>query len=434
MNKLKITIVVIILILGLILRLHNYEIYPQRGASSDEYTYSFLGISLLTKGVPESWSNLNAYNNNYDLTIRQLYFPMVYPYFDHPPLNGVLVGGWSILNHQTTFEQVDLKTIRLVPIFLSLISSIFVFLIGFKLFDYRSAIWALLIYSTATIFVMNQRVVFAENLLTPLLLGTIYIYAHTKRLTMTKAIIIGIISGLAFWTKELGIAVFLTMFYLFFEDFRKPKFILAISGVFLSFFIGYIAYGNYYDGGLFWKIVSIQSSRPIGPETLQLLISSPVIVNKTYPDGWYFLGFLSIFFGLFDFKKYKLIIVPSLIYFLLMIFSLNKTGEMGWYMIPMFPFMALFSANLLSESLKKQSWFIFLLLLFVGLYEVKFIYENNFGLTGTQFRILLFLIFGPFMVSKLLHKERTFKILGNLWFYLLTLGTIFLTYNYIHPA
>lgn len=117
-----------------------------------------------------------------------------------------------------------------------------------------------------------------------------------------------------------------------------------------------------------------------------------------------------------------------------MIFSLAKTGEMGWYMIPLFPFMALLSASLLTESLKKNSWFIFLLLLFVGLYEVKFIYENNFGLTGMQFRILIFLIFGPFIIFKLLRKENAFRILGNIWFYLLILGTIFLTYNYIHPA
>ncbi len=434
MSKFKIGIVIFILFIGLILRLHNYALYPQRGASSDEYTYSFLGISLLTKGVPESWSNLTAYKNKYDLTVRKLYFPMVYPYFDHPPLNGLLVGGWSILNGETKFENVDLKTIRLVPIFLSLISSILVFLIGLKLFDYRSAIWALLIYTTTTIFVMNQRVVFAENLLTPLFLGSIYFYSHIKKITTVKTILMGILAGLAFWTKELGIVVFITMFYLFFEDYRKPKFIITFCLVFLVFFVGYIGYGYHYDGELFWKIVSIQSSRPIGPETLQLLTFNPVIVNKFYSDGWYFLGFLSIFFGLFDFKKYKLIIIPALVYLLLMIFSLAKTGEMGWYMIPMFPFMALFTANLLSDSLRKNNWFIFLLLLFVGLYEVKFIYEYNFGLTGMQFRVLLFLIFGPFIILKLFHKDRAFRILAIIWFYLLILGTIFLTYNYIHPA
>lgn len=435
-TKLRITTVAIIVCLGLILRLHNYALYPQRGASSDEYTYSFLGISLLTSGIPESWSNVNAYPKVYDLTIRNLYFPMVHPYFDHPPLNGLLVGGWSILNGQIAYDKVDLKTIRLVPIFLSLISSLLLFFLGLKLFNYRTAIWALLIYSTVTIFVMNQRLGFAENLLTPLLLGSLYICTYVKNLSIPKTALLGVLSGLAFWTKELGIVVFISIMFLFCENRKKTKSILLLCTIFFVFFLGYIGYGYYYDSTVFWKVISLQSTRPIGPQTLLLLISSPVIVNKVYFDGWYFLGFLSIFFGLLDFKRYKFLVVPSLMYLLLMIFSLNKTGEMGWYMIPLFPFMALLTAALLTESLQKQkqSLYIFLLLLFVGLYEVKYIYEDNFGLTNVQFRILLFILFGPFIILKLFHKNQAFRLLANIWFYLLILGTIFLTYTYVHPA
>ncbi len=432
--RIKIVVVVGILLLGLILRLHNYSVYPQRGATSDEYTYSFLGISLLTKHVPESWSNLSAYKNKYDLTIRNLYFPMVRPYFDHPPLNGLLVGSWSILNSQAAFDKVDLKTIRLVPIFLSLISSVLMFLLGLKLSGFRTAVWALLIYSTATLFVMNQKVVFAENLLTPLFLGALYIFSSIKKMRFVNSLIIGGICGLAFWTKELGIAVFFTMIYLFFEEKISKKFILTLTAIFLIFIIGYIGYGYYYDGNLFWQVISIQSGRRIGPETLLLLTSSPVIVNKTYFDGWYLLGFLSIFFSMFDYKKYKMIVVPSLIYLLLMIFSLAKDGEMGWYMIPLFPFMALSTANFINESISKKSWFIFLLLLFVGLYEIKYLFEQAFGLVPIQFRIIMFILFTPFIIAFMFDKNKFFETLIKVWFYLLIAGTAFLTFNYIHPS
>src|SRR3989344_3403790 len=111
-----------ILVLGIILRFHNYDVYPQRGATSDEYTYSFLGQSLLTKGVPISWSYFDAYKNREDLTIDKLYFPIVWPYFDHPPLNGLVVALWAIARGETTFEQIQLSTIRLVPIALTTIS------------------------------------------------------------------------------------------------------------------------------------------------------------------------------------------------------------------------------------------------------------------------------------------------------------------------
>src|SRR3989338_10877768 len=108
----KVFIVFSILLLGFFIRVHNYSIYPQRGATSDEYTYSFLGVSLLKEGIPISWSNFSVYKNKYDMTIRDLYFPIVYPYFDHPPLNGLLVGGLSILLGQDTFVDIDLATIR----------------------------------------------------------------------------------------------------------------------------------------------------------------------------------------------------------------------------------------------------------------------------------------------------------------------------------
>lgn len=435
MNKSKIILVVCIIIVSLALRLHNYSIYPQRGASSDEYTYSFLGVSLLTKGVPISWSAFPVYKNKYNLTIRKLYFSIVYPYFDHPPLNGILVGGWAMLFGQNVFEKIDLKTIRLVPIFLSVISSLLVFLLGLRLFDYKTGIWALMIYTTTTIFVMNTRVVFAENLLTPLFLGALYIFSIIgNKLGIKTAIMFGILSGLSFWTKELGIVVFFTLFYLFVTEKARPRLIFILCSVFTLFVLLYIAYGNYYDRDLFWQIIFLQSNRHIGPQTLFYLTSTPIIVNKIYYDGWYFFGLLSIFFSLFDFKKNKLIAVGAAAYFILLIFSLTKEGEMGWYMIPLFPFMALASSRILVESLKKQSWFIFVLLLFVGLSQIKLIYENNFGLTPMQFRILLMILFGPFIMILLLKKEKLFNLLGETWFYFFIIGNIILTYNYIHPT
>lgn len=435
MNKMKIFLVVLILFIGFILRSHNYSQYPQRGASADEYTYSFLGISLIKQRVPVSWSYFSAYKHKYNLTIRKLYFPIVWPYFDHPPLNGFLIGGWSILNGQDSFQKVDLATIRLVPIFLSMISSILVFLLGLKLYNYKTAVWALLIYSTTTIFVMNGRVVFAENLLTPLFLLSLYLFSlFKKNISLKKAIVFGLISGLSFWTKELGISVFLSLLFLFIWE--KVGFKKIFAFTFTSiFFVGlYILYGAYFDFEVFKGIIFIQSQREIGPQTLQLLMSTPVIVNKVYFDGWYFFGFLAMFFAFYDYKKYKNLIVGAFTYFMLLIFSLTKEGEMGWYMIPLFPFMAIFSANILNESLEKKNWFIFIFLLFVGLSQIAFIYENNFGLTSIQFRILLIIVFGPSLILFLFKKENLFRILGNIWFYLFILGNIFLTYNYIHPA
>lgn len=435
MNRLQIFLVIIVLFVGLILRLHNYSVYPQRGATSDEYSYSFLGVSLLTKGVPVSWSALSGYKNRSDLTIKNLYFPIVFPYFDHPPLNGLLVGSWALLFGQNTFPKIELSTIRLVPIMLSMISSIFVFLLGLRLYSFKTALWALLIYSTTVLFVMNGRVVLAENLLTPLLLGTIYLfYSFRKNMTFKKTILIGILCGLGLWTKELGIVIFLSMLYLFIAEKIKMKLIITLTIASLSFVLLYIGYGAYYNWEVFKTVVSIQSDRVIGPETLLYLTSTPIIINKIYYDGWYFLGFVSFFLSFLDYQKHKLILVPAFIYFLLMVFSLTEKGEMGWYLIPLFPFMALFTANFLAEGLEKNNWSIFLLLIFVGLYEVQYLFRANFGLTSMQFRIILIMMFCPFILSHAFRKEQLFAKLGNIAFYAFIAGNILLTYNYIHPA
>lgn len=427
--------VIVILFIGLTLRFHNYSIYPQRGATSDEYTYSFLGVSLLKKGIPISWSNFSIYKNKYDMTIRNLYFPMVYPYFDHPPFNGLLVGGWSILFGQDTFDDIDLATIRIVPIFLSTLSSLLVFLLGLRLYSYKIGIWAMLIYSTAAIFVINGRVVLAENLLTFLLLSAVYLYIHWKRrLSVRKILTLGVIAGLSFWTKEIGIVVSFTLLYFFIADRMKVTYVVFLSLTCLFFVFLYLLYGAYYDWDGFLKIIAIQADRHIGPQTLHLLTSKPIIVNKPYYDGWYFLGFISLFLSFLNYKKHKILLVPAAAYLLLLIFSITREGEMGWYVIPLFPFMALFISHFLVESFQKKSWFIFILLLFVGLSQVNFIYEENFGLTPFQFRMILFVFFAPLLLLFLFRKERAFVILGHLWFYLLIAGNIYITYYYVHPA
>ena len=164
------------------------------------------------------------------------------------------------------------------------------------------------------------------------------------------------------------------------------------------------------------------------------LISTPIIVNKVYFDGWYLFGFVSFFLSFLDYNKNKILLIPSLIYFLLLIFSLTEQGEMGWYMIPMFPFMAIFSARFLVESLSKQRAFILLMILIVGLYNIHYLYEEPFGLTPMVFRFLLFIMFGPFILALLFNRKKLFRLLGNIWFYIFIVSNVFLTYNYIHPA
>lgn len=434
--KFKLLIAAIIL-LGLFLRFHNYTQYPPRGASSDEYTYSFLGLSLLTTGVPTSWSYFPSYpglGQRYDIKIDHIYFPIVSPYFDHPPLNGLLVGGWALINGENTFQKITIGTIRQVPIALWVISSILLYFIGRALYDKKTVAWGLLIYSVATLFVMETRTVFAENLLTPLLLGALLIFlTYRKRINILHIIILAIISGLSFWAKELGVTVGASIFLLMLLEKVKVKFIVIFSIITIVIISTYALYGYLYNWPLFLAILSEQSFRELGPNVLNTLLFNPIIVNKVYFDGWYLLGFISIFTALYEFKKHQYILIPAFTYFFLMMFSLTQHGEMGWYVIPLFPFFSLLTAHLLSESIKKGGLYIATCAVFVGLFIIRYYYEAKFGLPTIAFRLMLLGIFGPMIVFYLLKKDFMLKIFSNALFYIFIAMTIYITYYYIHP-
>lgn len=433
-SKIKILLFFSIFILALILRLHNYSQYPQRGASSDEYTYSFMGVSLLTKGYPISWSAFKPYKNRQNLTIDNLYFPIVWPYFDHPPFNGLLVGAWAMLNGENDFNKIKLSTIRIMPIVFSLVSLLLIFLISSKLFNFKSALWSGLIYAVSTIVVVQARMVFAENLLAPLFLLSIYLtLLWRKNFTYKKLLLLGIISGISFWTKELGLCVGVATGMLLISekvDFKKLSFFALTTIAMVSL---YFLYGYIYDWGVFWSIFSIQSSREIGPKTLLYLLSSPIIVNKFYYDGWYFLGLIAMFLIWQDYKKYKYIIIPSFTYFFLLVFSLTQEGEMGWYMIPMFPFMAMAISESLLAS-KKNGIFVLVMLFFVGTYIIRYLWEPFFGLSPFQFRIMMVLLFAPVVASLIFNKSTWLSFLTSAYFYLFIIFTVMLTLGYVHPA
>ena len=360
---------------------------------------------------------------------------MKFPYFDHPPLNGLVVGSWAILNGENSFEEITLKTIRLVPIFLSLISSVFVFLIGKRLYNYETGLIGLLIYSTVTIFVIQSRVVLAENLLTPFVLLSLYLWLTWKNNMSDKRTLgLGIIAGLSILTKELGIFVYFYLLY-FFILYRIPiRFRVSLTLTVFLFIMSYIIYGAYYDWNSFVSILTVQSSREVGPQTLRLLFFTPVLINKVYFDGWYYFGFLAFFYSLLHIKKNIELVIPAVIYFLLLVFSIIREGEMGWYMIPLFPFMAILTGRIIVEGLAQKNWMIMLLLLFVGLYQIEYAYEANFGLIPIQFRLFIIILFGFPALAFLSNNEIFYKRISAVIVSFLIVITALMTYFYTHPA
>lgn len=430
-----IIIVLSLLALAAVLRLQNYALYPQRGATSDEYAFAFQGISLLTRGIPIAWSAIPLYKNLSHLTIDGLYFPIVQPYLDHPPLFGLLVGAWAILSQESTFEAVQLATIRIIPVILSTLSAVFLYLLAKKVYGFKFALWSLAIYATGTLFAINSRIVVAESLLTLLFLLALFVVSVLpKKPPAWQLLLLGVICALAVFSKVLGVVVFLSVAVI---CFWRGLGVRKLGWVTLPFVLGLVVfylYGRSYDEGLFWAIQTYQGSRSVGPNALWMLLTNPIVVNKVYYDGWYFWGSFALGLACLDAKKNMMVIIPAFLYILLLLASVNQMDVHGWYVIPLFPFLALAGGKLLWEIQQKISFMVGIFAVLVWLPIYRELYEIPFGMAPSVYRGFLFFLLVPLLGSVLMGSELWYRRFARLLCLLALFGTMIVTIRYIHPV
>lgn len=425
-----------LLLLAVVLRLHNYALYPQRGATSDEYAFAFQGISLLTRGIPIAWSAIPLYKNLSHLTIDGLYFPIVQPYLDHPPLFGLLVGAWAIVARESTFEAIRLATIRVIPIALSLVSAVFLYLLAKSVYGKKVACWSLAIYAAATLFVVNSRVVVAESLLTPLWLVALWLVSRNpKKTTRSLLFVVGVLSGAAILTKILGLVVWLSAAtILLHRRISLGRIAIVTAGAVMGALVLYL-YARSYDETLFWAIQSYQGmSRILGPNTIWMIIGSASIVNKIYYDGWYFWGLFALGLAAFDIRKNIMVVIPAFLYLFLLIVSVNQTDIHGWYFLPLFPFLAIAGGRALVASIENARWTLFIWAVMVGASLIEALYTLPFGLTPSVYRWLMGIAMTPAVVAIFAQSAVWRKRIGYGVALLFVVGTAVATIQYVHPA
>ena len=104
-------------------------------------------------------------------------YRIVHPYFDHPPLFSVLVGGGAWLLGARDLQDVTAAMIRPVAIALSSFSTCLAYVLGRVLPVARACSAAAILIATAPVAVLFGRAVESENLLAPLLLVSLLL-AH----------------------------------------------------------------------------------------------------------------------------------------------------------------------------------------------------------------------------------------------------------------
>lgn len=422
-NYTTIILIVAILLLGLFLRHDRFRTIPRQGATFDEYAWTWLGINLIQKHEPISWSSQPQYINKFHLIYQGAAFWIVKPYLEHPPLFGLVAGGFSLINGAKDMYHVTLPEIRPLSLILGILSILMIFLLTNEIYGRKVALLSSFIYAIVPTIVIGSRIVQNENFLIPFWLGSLYLiqrYLKTgkKRFRNLAAVTAGLLSLAKVPWLVVGLS--LSMILSFKNKWRDAFFMGVVT---LAFFSLFIIYGFYFDKELFINLWKLQVARyDISFSGFFSIFKAPLLVDRYYLDGWIFFGWFSIIFLLRDFKKNFLIVIPFIAYLLTYIFGIPNEPAHGWYRYPFYPFLLISIAVLLKEEIKKTSFISLLFILIVGLALLSNTWQVAFGFSYIVYR--LFILFAATPVIYLIWRNKASPKLISLWLIIFSILSI----------
>lgn len=381
----ELVVVAVVVVLGLLLRYHGLSRVPLPGESMDEYSNSWVGLSLIRLGVPVGRSGLLGYGENdyryinvdgvFATTAGGSPLEINKPWFDHPPGLGLITGGYAYLRGARVFEDTTARLIRIPMLGFSVMTMLGVYVLTKLIMGMGTARLALLLIATSPLIVVTSRMVQAENALVSLWLWSlIFLKLYSDKKEVRWLLMGAIVAGLTTWFKVTGVAVVLSGLIILISNNKKWREGLKEAGVFgligAAFLSLFIIYGWVYDWDLFWKVWLSNSSRPynIGFEAIfNLLTSTKVTVSKYLSDGWPLIGWIAVMWRLQ--KKWgereKFLLVPLGVY--LALFLWMGSSAYGWYRIPLLPFLYILTALLINKGISRVGSSTWLLLIPIGI-------------------------------------------------------------------
>ena len=371
------------MLLGNRLRQFSYSQVPAPGEVADEYAYGWLGLSLIENQYPISWSLLPFYPDKsfekinvdglYDLDPNRVPFPIVKPWFDHPPLFGLLVGGYSYLKGVRDFKDASVILLRRPMLKIALLTTLLIYILGSELFNKQVGFLSAFLYSIIPSSVISSRLALMENALIPaflisLILACKYQKQRRKMLWIMAVAVAGVALLIKLSAIAIGITLLLIVLYIGSKDKR-----FMLKSLFLSiaaFMIIYIIYGLLIDPKTFFDIFLANTHRFYGAGAeivLQAVGQYRITTSKFLTDGWLLSGWISALILLFSgWKKDKGITFLGLaLGSYLAVFILFGSESYGWYKFPFFPFLIIALAKILVEIYHKPNLLLFTILIFL---------------------------------------------------------------------
>ena len=363
----------LVLVVGYQLRVKNSVNVPLPGQSLDEYSNAWVGLSLIRLGVPVGISGLSgiatypSYINPdrvFSSTIPGGALAISYPWFDHPPLMGLVSGGIAYLRGDRVFEDVSTATIRKPVIWLSTVNIALIFLLAYLWFGSLAAVLAALLYATSPLAIVGGRMVQAENGLVPIWLISLCLLALAEKYNKTNLIrLAAFFAGLAVLFKLSGVVAVISGVLII----RKRRDLIEFLAISISIALLFVFYGLAIDGREFIAVLMSNAERTygIGLNAVYDLITSTKITSTKYlTDGWPLVGWLSLGY-LATRKKLSPLIICLGSY--LAVYLLFGSASYGWYRIPFLPFLFIASGYFLARGISGTNSLLALIALLIPL-------------------------------------------------------------------
>jgi len=395
-----------VLLLGNYLREYSYATVPHPGETADEYGFAWAGLSLIEKGIPESWTTLgNIYpkieskiinvDNLYDKNVIRIPFTMVEPWFEKPPLFPLLIGGYSYLKNARLYAQTSTGIIRRPMLKIAILTSILIFWLASRWYGYGVGLLSVFLYSIIPTFVISSRLAISENGYTPLYLASLisidYFLANKKRIYL---IISALLAGIGILVKIPAVVIMISLIFILLKRVRLKnnlRNILLISIVGFSGFLLFAVYGYFLGWGTFVKVFLTQNRYFYGAGSesfFSVLVQSKVAI-KNLTDGWILLGWMAAFYiAVTEWKNNRGGTILSICLFSYLIVFLYFGNEAyGWYRFPFFPFLAIALAKVFKELWEKRNLYVFTIL---SLLPFGTGFQRIFGQLGFQPIVIYF--------------------------------------------
>jgi len=380
-----------ILLISYLLRADNLYTWPRKGATFDEYAWTWQGINLIKNGIPISWSPHPQYADKKLVIYQDTAFYVVKPYLEHPPVFGLVAGSYAMLNGANDMYQLSLEDIRGLALLLGVLSVFILFVLLAEIYDRKVAVLGAILYATVPSVVIGSRLVQNENFFIPLWLFSLYLIV--KFLKNNRSIyrnLAAFTCGILVLAKVPWAAAGFSIVLIFLSTKRIGdlyKFLL----IFVPICLLYFAYGFYYDKDLFLSLWGLQLNRyDLSFNSIFALFQKPYLTDRVYTDGWIYFGWFSLFL-LFvkDQKKHLILISAVLSYFLVFLSAIPDEAGHGWYRYPFYPFLISATALFLREYFAKNFISTFFFIVFIGTSLLQLTWASVFGFSYPFFRLII---------------------------------------------